>query len=364
MMTSSNYQIADSDELEALGRDDDPNYDTSAGLGPGDDVGMAEAASSSSKRRWCVCLVFVVLTLAGLVTFLSVFFGGGGRSEKKKASSDGNSSSNEPSTPAKSPAAVPSGHISPSIQPSPSSVATFTVTVIDKTPHDEQAFIQGLEYQDGFFYEGTGLRGRSTLRKVEIGSGKVLQNYKFDNDSLFGEGITLHKNEHIFMLTWQSGRGLIFNQSTFEVIKEWKYEGEGWGLTMDRSSEEVYMSDGTSALRVLDPQDMSEKRRIDVTLRGKHVTNLNELEWICGEVWANVWQSRQIYRIDPKTGLVKSIINAEALPEKEDITPSMDVLNGIAFDKDTGRLWLTGKLWKTVYQVSISDSSLNLKECK
>lgn len=337
-MAPSAYQIADTDELEVFGREDDPELGTSAGLGPNDPVNVVEGMPSSSKRKWCVCAVFTALSLAAIVAFVAVLFGA------RPLNSNG-TTPDEPLDPNKD-------------------LPTFTVSVVSKTKHDEKAFIQGFEYSDGVFYESTGLRGRSTLRKVEIESGKVLQEYKLEDNSLFGEGITLYRDKHIYMLTWEAGRGIIFNQSTFEVIKEWKYDGEGWGLAFDESAGEIYMSDGTTQLRVLEPDTLNEKRRVNVTLKGSPVNNLNELEWICGEVWANVWLTKNIYRIDPKTGIVKSIITARNLPENDDRYSGMDVLNGIAFDKETGRLWLTGKLWRAIYRVTISDTSLNLRRCK
>lgn len=337
-MASVTYQIADTDELEAFGREDDPNFDTSAGLDPNDPVNPVGGMPSSSKRKWCVCGVFIALSVAAIVAFGAVLLGA------------------RPSTSSENP---PNNAATP-----PEDVPTFSVSVVSKTKHDESAFIQGFEYSNGVFYESTGLHGQSSLRKVEIESGKVLQNFKFKNNSIFGEGITLHRDEHVYMLSWQSGRGFVFNQSTFQIIKEWKYEGEGWGLAFDDESDEVYMSDGTAQLRVLEPQSLDEKRRVNVTLKGNPVRNLNELEWICGEIWANIWLTNHIYRIDPKSGFVKSVIDAPNLPQDDDKYSGMDVLNGIAFDKNTGRLWLTGKLWRAVYQVTVSDSSLNLKRCK
>lgn len=334
-MASVSYQIADSDELEAFGREDDPNFDTSAGLDPNDPMNAVDGMPSSSKRKCCVCAVFSALSVAAIVVFSAVLIGA------------------RPFT---------SSELAP---PDPSKdVPTFSVSVVSKTKHDQTAFTQGFEYSNGVFYESTGIRGQSSLRKVEIETGKVLQNFKFKDAWIFGEGITLHRDEHIFMLSWEAGRGFVFNQSTFEVIKEWKYQGEGWGLAFDEAADEVYMSDGTTQLRVLEPQSLDEKRRVNVTLKGIPVHNLNELEWICGEIWANVWLTDDIYRIDPKSGFVKAVINANNLPQDDDKYPDMDVLNGIAFDKNTGRLWLTGKLWKAVYQVTISDSSLDLKRCK
>lgn len=358
------YEIADTDELEAFGRDT-VDVDTSAGIGPDEAVRQEEyeKAESSARSHRRMFLALFVIALAVGATVVGVLLSR--RSGKAKGdaendvgsngnSSDGESGANTGGT--SSPNAV--GSTAPD-----ANVRVFNVGVEKRFRHDQMAFTQGFEYADGVFYESTGLRGRSTLRKVEIGTGKVLQQYEFSDSSLFGEGITLHKDHHIFMLTWQAGRGFVFNQSTFEVIKEWSYHGEGWGLCMDRGKDEVYMSDGTDILRVLEPEDLKQKRNISVTLRGKKVSELNELEWICGEVWANVWRTSKIYRIDPTTGVVKSIIDASNLPLKKDRVRGIDVLNGIAFDRETGRLWLTGKLWPAVYQVNVTDESLDFSKC-
>lgn len=368
MATTSHYQLADSDELEALGRDNDPANDTSAALDPDEEVQIAPAGTddSPSKRTRCVCICVVILTVAGGAIFLSLFFGIHRIGNRSNGEDTGPSNSSAPTssnatkvTPIPKPPAL-----SAPIPPTDAKVEIHTVKVLESLPHDQRAFTQGFEFANGVFYEGTGLHGQSTLRKVELQTGKVLQKYIYNNMTLFGEGITLHRDAHIFMLTWQSGRGFVFNQSTFEVVREWRYKGEGWGLTSDREADEVYMSDGTSNLRVLDPEDLSEKRTVKVTLRGEDVKYLNELEWVCGEVWANIWQSNNIYRIDPKSGAVKSIIDASNLPLRTDMYIGLGVLNGIAFDKEAGRLWLTGKLWSKVYSVSLSDTSLNLKNCK
>lgn len=352
------YEIADTDELEAFGRDT-VVVDTSAGIGPDDAVRQEEyekaESSARSYRRMCLALFVIALAVGATVVGILVSRRSSGvkgdAASVEGSESGGNSDGSSQPNPAESSA--------PSTK-----VKIFKVGVEKRVPHDRMAFTQGFEYANGVFYESTGLEGQSTLRKVEIETGKVLQRYKIPDRTLFGEGITLHKDSHIFMLTWQSGRGFVFNQSTFEKIKEWSYQGEGWGLCMDREKEEVYMSDGTDALRVLEPEDLQEKRRISVTVRGKKASELNELEWICGEVWANVWRTSEIYRIDPATGIVRSIIDASNLPLKEDRVRGIDVLNGIAFDRETGRLWLTGKLWPVVYQVTIADESLDLSKCK
>jgi glutaminyl-peptide cyclotransferase len=237
--------------------------------------------------------------------------------------------------------------------------ATYAVSVVQATPHDTRAFLQGFEYDAAreVFFESTGLRGgRSSLRRVDIETGKVLQAVSLPDADLFGEGMTLHGSEHIYMLTWQAGKGFVFDQKTFEVVREWSYEGEGWGLATDRAADEVYMSDGTRQVRVLDAETLAEKRRINVTLDGAPVAMLNELEWVCGELWSNVWQRNTILRIDPTTGAVRSVVRVEGLPRAEDVAGSRpDVLNGIAHDAATGRLWITGKLWPKVYEVTVSD---------
>lgn len=364
MTSVATYEIAQTDELEALGRDD-VAFDTSAGLGPGETVRQGEFDQpSSSKPRFCIVLIVVVLALAAVGAFLGIFL------SRKGDSNDNGPSPNEPelSSGGESPSgSKPEEPVSAGTSAPPTSVSnevkTYAVKVLDSKPHDTMAFTQGFEFADGVFYESTGIRGQSSLRKVEIETGKVLQKYDFPDMTLFGEGLTLHTTHHIFMLTWQSGRGFVFNQSSFEVLKEWKYEGEGWGLCSDIKEDEVYMSDGTDQLRVLDPDDLSEKRRVSVTLRGNKTSHLNELEWVCGEVWANVWQSSDIYRIDPVSGRVKSIVNAHNLPLPKDEKRGNDVLNGIAFDREQGRLWLTGKKWPVIYQVSITDDSLDLNNC-
>ena len=358
-MTTSTYQIADSEELDAFGADE--TYDTSAAL-PMDapvETTTAEVPSSSGKRRWCLCLVVLALTLGAIAAFLGVFFG---LKDNGKASPNENVSPPD-QQPVDAPPNLPATNPPPVTAPS-SKAKKYAVKVVRKFPHDTSAFTQGFEFKNGFFYESTGLRGQSSLRKVEIATGKVVQHINLKDMTLFGEGMTLHEDRHIYMLTWQAGRGFVFNQTTFEVIREWSYPGEGWGLTMDRQKGEIYMSDGTTYLRVLQPETLKELRRVKVTLNGAETSELNEIEWICGEVWANVWMTSKIYRIDPSTGVVKSIIDARILPLKGDRTPAMDVLNGIAFDKDTGRIWLTGKKWSTIYEVNITDDSMDFKNCK
>ncbi|KAI0567597.1 Glutamine cyclotransferase [Gracilaria domingensis] len=362
MASTATYEITDTDELEALGRDD-PMYDTSAGLGEDavPDQPYYHPSQPRWKNRWCLPLVLLVLAFAAISAFVGIFVS----LRQGKQQPDSNNASQDLPVSAPDSADSSQNLTSAPIADEDAAVRTFAVNITKKLPHDSMAFTQGFEHGNGAFYESTGLPGRSSLRKVDIETGKVLQVHDFSEMTLFGEGMTLHTSHHIFMLTWKAGRGFIFNQSTLEVQKEWTYDGEGWGLTMDRENDEVYMSDGTSQLRVLDPEDLSEKRRVNVTLNGEPADQLNELEWVCGEVWSNVWTTSLIYRIDPNTGKVNSVINAGILPLKADITQGqqVNVLNGIAFDKESGRLWLTGKLWPVIYQVTITDPSLDLTKC-
>lgn len=360
MSSTAVYEIAETDELEALGRDS-PTYDTSAALTSDQQVHPVDPPPTA---RWnhpiCLPLIFVVLffSFASALTGVIVSLRGGDLNNQKTNNHDtaSNNGSNTLPISANNPASTK--------DPASTFVNTYTVKLLNKLPHNVTSFTQGFEYSNGFFYESTGRTKRSTLRKVRIETGEVVQMYTLPEPDLFGEGMTLHTTHHIFMLTWKAGRGFIFNQSTFELVKEWNYSGEGWGLTMDRAKNEVYMSDGTSYLRILDPEDLSERRRVKITLRGKPVRNLNEIEWVCDEIWANIWLTSNIYRIDPHTGVVKSIVDVSSLPPREDARRGIDVLNGIAFDKTSGRLWLTGKLWPNVYQVSINDDPLDLTKCK
>lgn len=228
-------------------------------------------------------------------------------------------------------------------------VPMFGYTVVHTYPHDREAFTQGLQVVDGVFYEGTGLNGRSSIRKVRIETGEVLQKRDVPAQ-YFGEGITVRGNE-LFQLTWQSGVALVYDRLTFAPKRQLKYTGEGWGLTQDKSS--LIMSDGTEFLRVLDPGTFTEQRRIRVSVGGAPLKSLNELEYVKGEVFANVWQTDYVARVDPKTGSVNGYIDFRGLltPREREAT---DVLNGIAYDEATDRLFITGKLWPRVYEVRVT----------
>jgi glutamine cyclotransferase len=224
-----------------------------------------------------------------------------------------------------------------------------TYRVLASYPHDPQAFTQGLVYLDGFLYEGTGLYGQSSLRVVELETGKVLQ-LQLLPDRFFGEGIAI-VGQRIYQLTWKAKTGLIYDLETLEQTGEFRYSTEGWGLTQDGTY--LIMSDGTATLHYLDPADLSEVRQVTVRDVGQPVMRLNELEVIRGEIWANVWQTNRIARIDPQDGTVVGWIDLSGLLSPSDITAPVDVLNGIAYDDAGDRIFVTGKLWPKLFQIEV-----------
>jgi glutamine cyclotransferase len=228
-------------------------------------------------------------------------------------------------------------------------IPTYRYTIAVTYPHDANAFTQGLQYADGFLYEGTGLHGRSSLRKVNLETGAVLQKRDLPAE-YFGEGITLWKSM-IVQLTWQSGIAFAYDAATFAPLRTFTYKGEGWGLTHDET--DLIMSDGTSDLRFLAPETFIERRRVRVTAAGKPVDDLNELEFVNGEIFANIWQTDRIARIDPKSGNVSGWIDLTGLLPQRDRTTSDAVLNGIAYDASRSRLFVTGKLWPKLFEIKI-----------
>jgi glutaminyl-peptide cyclotransferase len=218
-------------------------------------------------------------------------------------------------------------------------------------PHDPQAFTQGLFVKDGHLYESTGQKGQSSLRKVDLKTGKVQQK-KALADEYFGEGSTA-VGENIVTLTWQSNVGFVYDARSFALKGRFNYKGEGWGLASDAKA--VYMSDGSNEIRVLDPKTLEEQRRIRVTADGKPVTQLNELEVVEGEIYANVWGTDVIARIDPASGNVIGWINLTGLlpPEQRGTTSADAVLNGIAWDARQHKLYVTGKLWPKLFEIEL-----------
>ncbi len=218
--------------------------------------------------------------------------------------------------------------------------------VVHEYPHDPAAFTQGLEFHDGYLYEGTGLEGRSSLRKVQLETGKVVQRIEIA-PQYFGEGITI-LNKLIIQLTWQAHRGFVYDEAGFRQQREFEYPGEGWGLTNDGTR--IYMSDGTAQIRVWDGKTLKEIRRMNVHDGNKPVLELNELEWVKGEIYANIWQTDRIARISPVDGRVIGWIDMTGLLKDR---LGADVLNGIAYDSLGKRLFVTGKLWPKLFEIQI-----------
>jgi glutaminyl-peptide cyclotransferase len=218
--------------------------------------------------------------------------------------------------------------------------------VVRSFPHDRQAFTQGLVYLDGVLYEGTGMNGKSGIRKVRLETGEVLQVRPLDAQ-YFGEGIAIWKRD-LVQLTWRSGIGFVYDRDTFEPKRTFTYTGEGWGLTHDGTH--LIMSDGSATLRFLDPQTLRETRTLPVVDAGAPVKNLNELEFIKGEIYANVWNTERIARISPKTGRVTAWMDLHGLLDPRDAA-GVDVLNGIAYDAAGDRLFVTGKWWPRIFEI-------------
>ncbi len=218
-------------------------------------------------------------------------------------------------------------------------------------PHDPGAFTQGLEFHDGVLFESTG-RHPSSIRRVRLEDGEVLQKRELDMQ-FFGEGLTL-VGDRILSLTWQGGHGFIWNVDDLTPAGTFSYSGEGWGLTHDDTR--VILSDGTPNLRFLDPVTLAETGSVPVTFMGRPLAQLNELEFIDGEVWANIWQTNFIVRIDPATGVVVGVINLTGLLPDPVANPSDDVLNGIAWDAENRRLFVTGKLWPKLFEIKLTEA--------
>ena len=229
-------------------------------------------------------------------------------------------------------------------------IPIYDFEVVHSYPHDTSAFTEGLFYLNGFLYESTGLEQHSSIRKVRIETGEVVQKVDIA-PQYFGEGIVNWRG-HLISLTWKSQTGFVFDLNTFKLQRQFTYPGEGWALT--RNDKQIIMSDGTSDLRFLDPKTLTETGRIHVTSEGKPLLNLNELEWVKGEIYANIWQTNWIVRIDPGTGAVIGLINLTGLLRPSDIVLGQtDVLNGIAYDAKGDRLFVTGKNWPKLFEIRL-----------
>ena len=222
-------------------------------------------------------------------------------------------------------------------------------TIIRKLPHDPKAYTQGLLFHNGYLYESTGLYGESSLRKLDLDSGWPHRQKKL-SARYFGEGLAFVRGV-LIQLTWKAGKAFVYNSDTFEQLREFNYEGEGWGLAFDGKS--LIMSDGSERLYFREPRSFRTERTLAVTDNGRPVRFLNELEYIEGEIWANIYRSFDIVRINPSTGEVVSRIDFSGILAPEDRNGGEDVLNGIAYDADTKRIFITGKRYSHIYEISL-----------
>lgn len=229
-------------------------------------------------------------------------------------------------------------------------IPTIEYRVVNVFPHDPNAFTQGLFFRDGVLYESTGMRGSSSIRRVELETGKVVMQHDLAS-GYFGEGI-VDWNDRLIGVTWQSRHGFVLNLENFKEIDTFTYEGEAWGLT--RTENNIVMSDGTHRLRFLDPDSLAVVKVLEVSLRDRWLRNLNELEMVNGQLFSNVWQTNWIVRINPDSGAVTGLINlSDLLPASDRVPGHTDVLNGIAFDSESDRLFVTGKRWPKLFEIEL-----------
>lgn len=255
------------------------------------------------------------------------------------------------SDPAQQTAAIPRTTPAPAPE-APKPVTRQTYEIVRQVPHDIAAFTQGLFFHDGVLFESTGRYGESQVRKLDPATGDLLAVQNLP-EAVFGEG-SARWGDKMIVLTWRSGSGFVVDLDTLEPIGGFSYPGEGWGLTAN--DRHLIQSNGSNQLLFLDPETYKITKRVRVTLDGKPLSNLNELEWIDGEIWANVWQADQIVRIDPESGHVIGIIDlTDLFPANEREVPLDDVLNGIAYDAANNRIFVTGKHWPTLFEIRIVD---------
>ena len=229
------------------------------------------------------------------------------------------------------------------------SVIEYGYRILNTYPHDIEAFTQGLIFHEGYLFEGTGKKGQSSLSKINLEDSTVLMSKNL-NSRYFGEGIEV-VGDRIYQLTWQSHIVFVWNKNNFEPIDTHYNSTEGWGLAFNGT--ELILSDGSSSLYFLDPESFSQVNTVTVTLRGDPLVNLNELEYINGEIWANIWQTDFIARINPETGIVVSLVDLTGLSNETDLGSREAVLNGIAWDERTERLFVTGKHWSNLFQIEL-----------
>lgn len=239
---------------------------------------------------------------------------------------------------------------SPATAATPPALQRYSLKIVKVFPHDPNAFTEGLFYDHGSLYESTGREGKSSIRQVDLDTGQVIRQTTIDSH-YFGEGIAPW-NGRIIGLTWQTETGFVWNQADLKLKSNFAYKGEGWGMT--GNSKNLIMSDGTPALKFLDPATLKVVKTVNVSYNGQPVDQINELEWIDGEILANIWRTHTIVRIDPASGQVDGLIDLSALPEAAAPPSDPDaVANGIAFDPAGHRIFVTGKLWSHLYQVEL-----------
>ena len=231
----------------------------------------------------------------------------------------------------------------------PAAPRTYTYRVIESYPHSTDSYTQGLLFADGVMWEGTGEYGHSRLQRIDLETGRTDVVATLPR-SEFGEGIALLDGK-IYQLTWENNKAYVYDAATGRQLRTFAYAGEGWGLTTD--GERLYMSDGSEYLRILDPETFRVQRSVPVIFRGAPVQLLNELEWIDGKIWANVYVTDQIVIIDPASGIVEGVIDLRGLLPDEEIAPDTDVLNGIAYDAASERIFVTGKRWSKLFEIEI-----------
>lgn len=238
-------------------------------------------------------------------------------------------------------------------------IPVYTYEIVNTFKHDSKAFTEGLFFHNGFLYESTGEKGESDLRKVELETGKIVQQFKIPKEN-FGEGTTV-LNGKIYQLTWQEGKAFVYDAETFKLLKEFSYQGDGWGLTND--GKNLYMTDSTHVVRVIDPETFKTIRTLVVFREdGKPLMQINELEFIKGEIWANVWHSEEptilgkpnyIARIDPQSGKLLGWIDLGGISPEDVERSNENTLNGIAYDEAADRVFVTGKKWKKLFEIKV-----------
>jgi glutamine cyclotransferase len=225
----------------------------------------------------------------------------------------------------------------------------YSFNVVATYPHDDAAFTQGFVYHDGLLYEGTGLYGRSSIRIAELSTGNIIEQVDLSDD-IFGEGMTI-MGDQVYQVTWKENTGFVYSMDDLTEIRSFSYNGEGWGLTHD--GNHLILSNGSSTLSFLDPESLHVVRTVDVTYEGEPVSNLNELEYVDGVIYANIWHLDQIVMINPNDGAAIGWIDLDGIQEHLGSTEGIDVLNGIAYNYETGRLLVTGKLWPNVFEIEL-----------